>query len=211
MNINTNKNNMYSNIGLDNNVNDPELFTRDEENSPFSNYNPVTETYETSLNTGRMPNLGPNLKYPQFELFQENHRGPETNFNDSLQGIVESSIIAKVFFSGKNINNIQQKIINGVFEGSGGKINIGRQADTELKTIMRSIFLEYSQNLDCHIQEQIIELNKRVLAYCIPNVLTGAIGHINYLNELDRPIQLMPAPIHTNIAGENSLENNPMI
>ncbi len=198
----------YSTVELKNSVDLPELFSKNETNSPFSTYNPIKETYETNTNTGRMGNLETNQAYPQFELFQENHKGPERNFNDSLYGIMESSVPARVFFSEKNINNIQQKIINSVFNESQGKIKIGRQSDSELKIVMRSIFLQYGQNLNSRIQEQIAQLNKLVLNYCVENVLVGAIGHVNYIRELNKTQDVMERPQSVNIKGVNSLEYN---
>jgi hypothetical protein len=200
--------NKYANISLNNKVDDPELFSREEKDSPFSKYNPFTEQYQTNVNGGRLPDINPNLSYPQFELFQENHRGPEQNFYDSLQGIMENSIVAKVFFSKKNIDNIQRKIINGVFNRSEGKINIGRQSDTELKIVMRSIFLQKGRNVDCKVQEQIMNLNHEVLEYSIENVLVGAVGHINYIRDLQRTMDTLPNPENANIKGVNSLQPN---
>tara|TARA_B100000035_G_scaffold224836_1_gene193327 strand:- start:349 stop:966 length:618 start_codon:yes stop_codon:yes gene_type:complete len=198
----------YSTVELNNNVDSPVLFSKNETNSPFQTYNPVKEKYETYVNTGRMGNLENSKTYPQFELFQENHKGPERNFNDSLYGIMESSVPARVFFSEKNINNIQQKIINSVFNESQGKIKIGRQSDSELKIVMRSIFLQHGQNLNSKIQEQIAQLNKLVLNYCVENVLIGAIGHVNYIRDLNKTQYVMDRPQSVNIKGVNSLEYN---
>ena len=200
--------NTYSTVELNNNVDLPELFSKNETNSPFQTYNPLKETYETNVNSGRMENLENSKAYPQFELFQENHKGPERNFNDSLYGIMESSVPARVFFSEKNINNIQQKIINSIFNESQGKIKIGRQSDSELKIVMRSIFLQYGQNLNSKIQEQIAQLNKLVLNYCVENVLIGAIGHANYIRDLNKTQYVMERPQSVNIKGVNSLEYN---
>lgn len=200
--------NTYSTVELNNNVDLPELFSKNETNSPFQTYNPLKETYETNVNTGRMGNLETTKSYPQFELFQENHKGPERNFNDSLYGIMESSVPARVFFSEKNINNIQQKIINNVFNESQGKIKIGRQSDSELKIVMRSVFLQHGQNLNSKIQEQIAQLNKIVLNYCVENVLIGAIGHANYIRDLNKTQYVMERPQSVNVKGVNSLEYN---
>ena len=64
----------YSTVELKNSLDLPELFSKNETNSPFSTYNPIKETYETNTNTGRMGILETNLAYPQFELFQENQK-----------------------------------------------------------------------------------------------------------------------------------------
>lgn len=196
--------NSFANVSLNNNVNEPSLFTHEEENSPFVHFNQVTEQYQVNPNSGRMPDLQTNSSYPQFNLYQENHKGPEQDFYDSLQGIMENSILAKVFFSKKNIDNLQQKMINGVFNKSEGKIRIGRQSDDELKIVMRSIFLQDGQNMDCKIQEQISQLNRKVLEYCVENVLVGAVGHVNYIRDLNKTIDTIPNPENVNIKGINT-------
>jgi hypothetical protein len=200
--------NHFANITLNNTVDEPELFKKETENSPFANYNPFSDTYQLKVNSGRMGDITSNNAYPQFELFQENHRGPESDFYDSLQGIMENSITAKVYFSNKNIENLQRKIINGVFNRSEGKINVGRQSDTELKIVMRSIFLQNGRNVDCNIQEQVMQLNNKVLEYCVENVLIGAVGHINYIRDIQKTMDTMPNPENANIKGVNSLEPN---
>ena len=196
--------NRFANPSLNNTVDAPALFTHDEDDSPYVHFNQVTEQYQLNPNSGRMANLQTNSSYPQFELYQENHRGPEQNFDDSLQGIMEKSILAKVFFSKKNIDNIQQKMINGVFNKSEGKIRIGRQSDDELKIIMRSIFLQDGQNMDCKIQEQISQLNLKVLEYCVENVMVGAVGHVNYIRDLNKNMDTFPNPVDANVKGVNT-------
>ena len=81
----------------------------DSERSPFKIYTPQKESFNIRYNRGRVGDIDLTKTYPQFELFQENHRGPEKNFNDSLSGILDNSIFSRVFFSRKNIDNIQKK------------------------------------------------------------------------------------------------------
>ena len=55
-----------------------------------------------------------------------------------------------------------------VFKTSGNRI--GRQSDTELQIIMRSIYLQYSENNNCNIISQVKVLNKKVLDYCVEKI-----------------------------------------
>lgn len=196
--------NRFATPQLNNTVNQAALFSTDEIESPYKRWNPIKEDYETVVATGRVTNIGPDTKYPQFQLFQENHKGTEDNFYDSLSGIMENSIVAKVFFSGKNITNLHNRIVEGVFRKSGGKIRIGRQSDTELKIIMRSIFLQLSSNAGCKIQEQVKTLNKYVLDYAVDNVLVGAVGQANFIRDITKPMEIRPNPQNTNIKGVNT-------
>ena len=47
-----------------------------------------------------------------FTLFQESNK--KHNFNDSIENIIQPTVLSGVFFSRKNIDNIQEKIIKGI-------------------------------------------------------------------------------------------------
>lgn len=206
--------NHYANVNLNNNTNHPNIFQiHSNESEPFKIYNPNSENYQTYQNRGRVDGLEDRQNsYPRYDMFQEGSDQSEENFYDSLKGIMESSIVAKVFFSGRNIDNLQGKIVQGVFNRSGGNIRVGRQSDSELKIIMRSVFLQKGNNVDCRIQDQIRFLNKEVLDYCVSNVLTGAVGHVNYIRDISRPVGVSPLPENVNMKGvNNALQPNHFI
>ena len=64
-----------------------------------------------------------------------------------------------MIFSKRNIDCIQKHIQKSVLQKTNYRI--GRQSDLQLQIIMRSIYLQYSKNLDCNYAEQIRELNKK--------------------------------------------------
>ena len=135
-----------------------------------------------------------------FSLFQvgENKEG----FKESLEGIIQSTVLSEVFFSRKNINNIQKNIIKKVLEGSNNKYNIGNQSEKELQIIMRSIYLQNALNNDTDIQLQIKNLNNLVYDYCVPNILVNATQYVGYLKDIDTVPKSMPGPVNENIAGD---------
>ena len=49
---------------------------------------------------------------------------------------------------------------------------------------MRSVFLQHSANQLYNIPQQIIELNKIVLEYCIQQVYSEAQGYMKYINDV---------------------------
>ena len=103
-------------------------------------------------------NTVPTNSYPLFE--QENNGN--SYFNDNaLKGIQLSSELSNMFFSKKNIDYLQNTIIQTIY--SKYKYKISRQSDIELKIIMRSFYLQYSRNQACNLQEQINTLNNMVL------------------------------------------------
>lgn len=135
-----------------------------------------------------------------FSLFQvgENKQG----FKESLDGIIQSTVLSEVFFSRKNINNIQKNIIKKVLEGSNNKYKIGNQSEKELQIIMRSIYLQNALNNDTDIQLQIKNLNNLVYDYCVSNILVNATQYVGYLKKIYTVPESMPGPINENIAGD---------
>ena len=75
---------------------------------------------------------------------------------------------------------IQNGIRAGVYNKSNGQYVVGEQNCDELKIVMRSTFLQYSQNLPDNIPQQISALNQYVLDYCIKYVYGEAQGYMKY-------------------------------
>ena len=73
------------------------------------------------------------------------------------------------YFSKENIDFLQNTMISEIYKLTKGT-RISKQSDIELKIIMKSIYLQYGRNMDTNIEEQVQELNKRVLDYSIDNI-----------------------------------------
>ena len=141
-----------------------------------------------------------NTKINKYELFEgENIR---SNFNSSLNGIQDNSILSRAFFSQRNINYIQKQIQQDVLNKTNYKI--GRQSDLQLQIIMRSIFLQYSKNLNCNYATQIKELNKLVSDYSIDRVIVELYQFLEYRKEITTLPQPLSHPVNLSISGEKS-------
>lgn len=110
--------------------------------------------------------------------------------------LFEESLLTLLFFSKKNIENIQNVIKQKVFEKTNKVVD--KQNPTELMVIMRSIYLEYSSHppmltdkLNDEQKVQILKmytneiqrLNSLVIDYVFPNVLSGLQQYIAYLRD----------------------------
>ena len=95
-------------------------------------------------------------------------------------------------------------MIRKVFEKSGHKI--ARQSDLQLQIIMRSIYLQYSKNLNCDIKTQIKELNKKVLDYSLDRVITEILQFLEYKKTVTNiPHLSLVHPQNLSSSGEKSL------
>ena len=110
---------------------------------------------------------------------------------EALYGIQETSQLNQLFFSKKNMENIQNMIRYNVFLKSDKKFIIDKQSDIELEIVMRSIYLQHSPNLPNKTKEQIEYLNKLVYDWCVEQIIPEVNQYIGYIKE----IEYMPLPI----------------
>lgn len=116
-----------------------------------------------------------------YHMFEENGLKPTTFRKQATAGIIECNLLNQVFLSQENIDLLQDKIRYSVWRASDKKFVIDRQDQIELELIMRSIYLQYSKNLQYNIKEQVEELNDIVLQETIPKILSQVQAHVYYL------------------------------
>ena len=94
-----------------------------------------------------------------------------------------------------HINLLQKGIRNKILNETNGQFNIGRQKDDELKIVMRSIYFQYSKNLPNNIKEQVLDLNTRVIDWCVPEIISNIKQSIQYLKD----ISTLPEPLDRSV------------
>ena len=103
--------------------------------------------------------------------------------------------VSKIFFSMENINLLQKGIRNKILNDTNGEYNIGRQKDDELMIIMRSIYFQYAKNQSNNISAQVLDLNTRVIEWCVPEI----ISNINQSQRYIKDISTMPVPLERSV------------
>lgn len=119
------------------------------------------------------------------------HLFGETNRQDLVGHLHKATPLNEVFFSDANIDKLQKDIQEQVRMMSGGKYTIGRQDDQQLKLIMRSYYLMYSQNNPANVAGELEDLNRRVVGYSAGKVYSEVDFHDFYMKDL----QQFPDPI----------------
>jgi hypothetical protein len=146
------------------------------------------------VNNGRI-----NIKTPNTsELFKMYDKIPAnqcTTFRNATEGLWDETILSKAYFSEQNIQILQNGIRAGVYQRSNGQYIIGPQDCDSLKIVMRSVFLQYSANQHNNIQQQIYELNKVVLEYCIQQVYSEAQGYMKYVDDVSTLVVPISHPV----------------
>ncbi len=140
---------------------------------------------------------------------RENRTNKDCDFVTNSEG---HTPVSALFFSQKNIDALQQGICNQVYNKSNGKYNVGKQSETELKIIMRSIYFESlssgspyvmqqiqkRSNLHEPLQpnssivlEQVRDLNRKVLDWSVQKVLEN----IQQFDQYKKDVSMLPNPM----------------
>jgi hypothetical protein len=82
---------------------------------------------------------------------------------------------------------------------------IDDQSADELQIVMRSLYLQYSKNLDYDMPGQIRNLNNLVIEWCVPRILSEIGMYEYYLNDISKMPIPMSHPVSQSSAGTKSL------
>lgn len=149
------------------------------------------------INNGRVDIKSPDTSN-LFSMFDKIPANQCASFRNPTEGLWDETYLSKAFFSQQNIQIIQNGIRSGVYNKSNGQYLIGLQDCDPLKIIMRSIYLQYSANQPNNLTQQIEELNKIVLNYCIQQVYGEAQGYLKYIDDASTLVVPIAHPVMAN-------------
>ena len=141
--------------------------------------------------TGRLPLSGEEEKMsvPPATLYApEPYLVPE-KVSEQIQYRHTDTPLNRLFFSQGNIDNLQAQIQSAVAQMVNA--NIDRQSDSDLMLIMRSYYLQYARNEPNRLQEELDELNKRVVHFAANRIAVEVEAYRYYRKD----IMDFPAPI----------------
>jgi hypothetical protein len=159
--------------------------------------------------TGRLPLSGDEEKstLPPFTLTAQEPYVVPTRVAEQMQYRHESTPLNSVFFSEGNIENLQNSIISAVYQMSGNKrYIIDKQNEADLKTIMRSYYLQYAQNDPSRVAEELELLNNRVIGWSANNILVEIEAYKYYRKDIEDFPAPIERPVMTNIYGTRTGE-----
>ena len=130
-----------------------------------------------------------------FKLYDKIPASQCVTFRNPTEGIWNNTSLSDTYFSKENIQIIQNGIRAGIYNKSKGQYIIGEQDCDTLKIIMRSTFLQYSANKDNEISEQINNLNRMVLNYCIQQVYGEVQGYKKYIDDASTLVVPISHPV----------------
>ncbi len=124
---------------------------------------------------------------------------------DLIRGNFEETPVSRAFFSQSNMIYLQNAIRREVYEKSKEKQwLIDPQDIDELKIIMRSLYLRYGLNLPDNISQQVADLNRTVLDYAVPRILSEVEYYFYYLRDISNMPNPIERPVNISQAGTKS-------
>ena len=172
---------------------------------PYTNYGQGGQNGRVNL-SGASVTTGTSSSVAKLPGFQHQTQ-TEVNFSgDMLRGNWEHTALSDAYFSRTNAHRIQKEITKEVYRRSGPKrYQIDDQDVDELKMIMRGMYLQYAKNNPFNIEGQIQELNKLVIDWAVPRIISEIEQYQYYLNDISHlPIPL-EKPLSMSSAGTKSL------
>ncbi len=145
-------------------------------------------------NNGRVDIKSPNTS-TLFEMYDKIPANQCVTFRNPTEGLWSDTTLSQSFFSQQNIQILQNAIRSGVYHKSNGQYTIGPQDCDSLKIVMRSVYLQNAANQPNNITEQIAELNKIVLNYCIQQVYSEAQGYLKYIDDASTLVVPIAHPV----------------
>jgi hypothetical protein len=149
------------------------------------------------VNNGRIDIKTPNTS-ALFKMFDKIPANQCATFRNATEGLWSGTPLSHAFFSQQNLQILQNGIRAGIYNISNGQYVIGDQDCDSLKIIMRSVFLQYAANQPDNFQNQITQLNKIVLDYCIQQVYSEAQGYMKYINDVSTLVVPIAHPVMAN-------------
>lgn len=113
------------------------------------------------------------------------------NVANTVNRLYSGNCLSELYFSKENVDIIQEGIINSVYNNSDGKYIISRQSDNELIIVMRSIYFQYGKNLNFNVNEQIKELNTKVIRWCVNEIINNIKQYLEY----KKSVSTLPVPL----------------
>jgi len=153
---------------------------------------------DQNLNYNGRIMLEKNESAPAYDLFTGSNKR-QTNFQNSVSSIQEDSLLSCNFFSNKNVDLIQNKIIGEIAKRGH---NVGRQSDLQLQIIMRSIYLSNSKNV--YSIEHLNQLNQLVVNEAIRIILPEILQFLGYRKDISTPRHIISHPVNLSIKGNKT-------
>lgn len=171
------------------------MFLNPPNKNSLANYN--DRILNTSKYNGRVNIIEPENPDARFQMAERIAvKNKTTEYREVLTGEWEHNVLAQVFFSVENIQIVQNGLRAGVHKMSNEQYVIPPQNIDTLKTIMRSIYLQYAEHYEDNTTKQVERLNQLVWDYAVPSVYNETMAYMKYLQDQSSLVVPLNLPLH---------------
>lgn len=152
-----------------------------------------------SVENGELVWSRPNQIYKQQPMFSSSSTKLQSHACDALSGVEEVTEFSRLFFSHKNLIELQKMIRYSVYINTNKKYIIDYQNETELIIAMRTLYLE-NAIIPSSINEytsEIKRLNDLLLSKLIPRLVSEIEQYLGYIKDSNNPYTLLDNPRST--------------
>lgn len=156
--------------------------------------------------TGRLPlsDQESTLSVPSAVLFAPEPFLTPGTIKEKIHFRHGATTLNEQFFSQANVDLLQQQIQSTVRQMVNG--NIDRQSDPDLMMVMRSYYLQYAGNDPNAVEQELQNLNERVVSFCANRISVEVEAYRYYRKDiLDFPTPIS-RPIDTQVYGTRTGE-----
>jgi len=156
-----------------------------------------------NLGSGRV-NTNINTKF----INKNNYTKNTENGTNTISRTYSLNDLTGLFFSNDNISLLHEEIRKYIYFNTENNSIIGKQSDTELKIIMKSIYLSNRPKLTDYTNtiSQAKFLNKLVILECTRIIKTNLLQHLHYVKELNTIPIFDQLPKYVSLKGTKNLE-----
>jgi hypothetical protein len=114
--------------------------------------------------------------------------------------------VGKLFFSESNIKRLQKQIKEKIYNDTNHKIVVDEdQDDNDLLVSMRAVYQLHGKFIREHIVTQVKDLNKKLVDYVVPDMISQIKQYYGYLKDVNEPIKPIARPMNVSNAGRRTL------
>lgn len=114
--------------------------------------------------------------------------------------------VGQIFFGEQNIKRLQKMIRAEIYEQSKHNVILEEDQDTsDLLIAMRSVYQMHGMFQKINIIRQVKELNKKLIDFIIPDMMTEIKQYYGYMKDVNEPLKPIDRPVNLSSAGRRTL------
>lgn len=140
------------------------------------------------------------------EKIQENTGFSDKGLKVAMNDVFTNEPVGQVFFSRNNVNRVQKQIKRALEAQLKYEFAIEEEQDeTDLLVAMRAVYMQFGRYRNEKIIHQVKQLNKLLLDYIIPDMVTMIKQEYGYIKEINEPLKPIARPVNVSNAGRRTL------